>query len=114
MNNFIKFVKEHSLKKHDQFFQMNALLGELGELANVIKKEEFYLDFPSYQDKVENQIKFGIRKPFREMFVDEAGDVLFYFIQLLNTKEVTLEEIIEYQINKLNKQSEDNKRIFKK
>ncbi len=114
MKKFIEIVKLHSLENKDLFFSMNALVGELGELANVLKKVEFHKDIKTYQQRVEDEIKSGKRKSFKEMKIDEAGDVFFYFIQLLNKLNITIDEIIEYQMNKLKKQSKEYNRNFLK
>ncbi len=118
---FTKLVSKHSIKNKDVFFSMNALAGELGELANVIKKEQFYTDFSTYADRVDKEIKENKRSSFRDMTIDEAGDTFFYFIQVLNKKGITLKEVMEYQQLKLKKQGDDSKlmeivnsKIFKK
>lgn len=113
MKEFIKTVSTHSLNK-DEFFTMNALVGELGELANVIKKIQFHKDFESYNQRVEDEIQAGTRKPFREMLIDEAGDTLFYYIQLLNRLNLNIDDVIAYQTMKLSNQSEEYGRTFKK
>ena len=111
---FKKFVENHSTNK-DDFFKMTALCGEIGELANVIKKAEFFNMFPdSYAIKVEDEISKGLRKTWREQFIDESGDVFFYFIQLLNHWSVDIEEVIEYQINKVETKDKELGRAFKK
>ena len=96
----LSFVENHSYDKNDVFFEMNSLTGELGELANVIKKESFYHVFPDYKKKVDAQVLDG-RPDFYEQTVDEAGDVFFYFIKVLNKLNVSIEDVIEYQKNKL-------------
>ena len=110
---FKDFVNKHSVNQTD-FFKMTALCGEVGELANVIKKAEFYNMFETYQEKVEKEIQAGIRKTWQEQFIDEAGDVLFYYIQLLEHWNVSIEEVIEYQKNKILQQDLDCGRTFKK
>jgi NTP pyrophosphatase (non-canonical NTP hydrolase) len=113
---FKQFVKEHTLEGYDKFWTMAALCGELGELANVIKKEQYYIDLPQpdYKDKVDQEVASGKRKPYREQFVDEAGDVMFYLMQQLNKQGVTLEEVMEYQMAKLDRQSVNLGKTYKK
>lgn len=101
---FQQFVKDHTWKDKDEFFTSNNLGGELGELQNVIKKEIAAKDFPNYAIQVAQREQNGA-PTFREMFVDEAGDVLFYFVQLLNKKGVTIDEVMMGQVEKINKQS---------
>jgi len=107
---FQEFVKDHTLDdgKFDIFFTMNALTGELGELANVVKKEIYYDMLPDFKEKVDRQLSDGVRTPFRDQFVDEAGDTLFYYIQALNKRGVTLEEVMQKQVEKLNDQTRKN------
>lgn len=114
MKKFIEIVKLHSLENKDLFFSINALVGELGELANVLKKEVFYNEWPEYKNGVDKDILEGKRKSFKEQKIDESGDVLFYYIQLLNKFNITVDEVIEYQINKLKEQSKEYNRKFLK
>jgi NTP pyrophosphatase (non-canonical NTP hydrolase) len=108
---FNKTVKKYSFKE-DKLFSMNALVGELGELANVIKKIEFHKHFKTYQERVQKEINEGKRKSFDEQLLDEAGDTLFYFIQLLNSLNLDLEEIMKYQKNKLELQSKGPNHLY--
>lgn len=114
MESFGEFVNMHSLKGKDLFFTMNALVGELGELANVVKKEDYAEIWPKYKEKCEKEIKQGVRNTFQDQFIDEAGDTLFFLIQALNKKGVTLREVMEGQIRKLNEQSIEAESTFKK
>ena len=107
---FQQFVKDHSLDdgKFDIFFTMNALTGELGELANVAKKEIYYDVLPDFKEKVDRELAEDIRTPFRDQFVDEAGDTLFYYIQALNKRGISLEEVMLMQIEKFAEQTRKN------
>lgn len=107
-------VEKHTMNGKDEFFTMSALTGELGELANVIKKMEFYKHIETYNKRVNSGIQAGTRKPFKEIFIDEAGDTLFYFFQLLNKMDVNIEDVMLYQARKLENQSEQYKKVFKK
>lgn len=108
-----EFVDKHTWDNKDIFFTSNALGGELGEVQNVIKKEVAFQDFPNYADKVRQREELG-EPGFRDMFVDEMGDVLFYYTQLLNKKGVTFEEVMNMQIRKIQKQSDDHGQPYKK
>jgi len=111
---FVKYVEEHTLANRDDFFTMNALAGELGELANVVKKFRFYLDMSQYAESVDNDIACGKRTTFRDQFVDEAGDTLFYLVQIMNKWGVTMEEVMQKQHDKIEGQFELFGRVFKK
>lgn len=110
---FEEVVKTHTFSMTD-FEIVTALVGELGELANVIKKADFYNKMPLYKARIDAELSEGKRPPFRTQFIDEAGDTLFYFLKLLNYWGVSLEEIIEFQTNKLGTQSKKLDKTFKK
>lgn len=111
---FSEFVKAHTWKDKDIFFTANALAGELGEVCNVIKKEVAAQDFPLYGERCVKEVAEGSRPTFREQFVDEAGDVLFYYTQLLNKYGVTIEEVTLGQIAKIQKQSDEHDKPYLK
>lgn len=114
MDNFVEFVKEHSMDT-DMMFSMNALLGELGELANVVKKEHFYTIIPNYRERVDKEITEGKRDTFLDKFVDEAGDALFYFIQVLNKRGVNIDNVMDAQEYKMQELSfRSNNKLYKK
>lgn len=112
INEFQKFVIDHSVEDKDVFFSMNALMGEIGELANVLKKEEFQKIFPEYNNQVLQEQENGTRVSVRQQQVDEAGDVLFYLIQVLSKKNIDIETIIAYQVQKLQSQTAEYGRKF--
>lgn len=111
---FVKYVDEHTLLGRDDFFTMNALAGELGELANVVKKFQFYQDMPLYQERINKEVAEGKTRTFRDQFVDEAGDTLFYFVQMLNKWGVTMEEVMQKQHDKIEGQFNIFNKVFKK
>ena len=113
MKDFVKFVKEHSFNV-SLLYSMNALTGELGELANVVKKEMIYDMVPQYAKRVDKGVKKETRLSFRDQFIDESGDTLFYFIQALNERGVTIDEVISAQIIKMDRLSLKNNKIYKK
>lgn len=47
-DDFVELVKKHSIENTTDFFKLTALTGEIGELANVVKKNEFYKIFELY------------------------------------------------------------------
>lgn len=66
-----------------------GLVGEVGEVVEHIKKDRRPGDR---------------RKPLvREKLIDEGGDVLWYLTRLFIEHNIRLEEVMEYNINKLEK-----------
>ena len=88
-----EFVKEGASPKYDKLLSVVGLMGEVGELADVTKKEVIYDDMSKFVEK------YGMS--VREKIIDEAGDVLWQYVNLLNQYGVTIEEIIENNYNKL-------------
>lgn len=111
---FVKYVEDHTLDNRDDFFTMNALAGELGELANVVKKFKFYLDFPHYSERIDREIAEGKTHTYRDQFVDEAGDTLFYLVQMMNKWGVPIEEVMQKQHDKIEGQFGIFNKVFKK
>lgn len=61
-----------------------GMSGESGEVLDIVKKTWIY------------------GKPLdRQKLVEEMGDVLFYYVALLNTQDITLKEIADANIAKL-------------
>lgn len=70
----------------DRLHATMGLTGEVGEVSEIIKKHIFYsksLDMTHLKE--------------------EMGDVLFYFVWLLDEVGLTLEEVMDYNIDKLSK-----------
>ena len=88
-----KFVKEGASPKYDKPLSIIGLVGEVGELADVVKKEVIYEDMSKFEEKYGMSVK--------EKIIDEAGDVFWQYINLLNQYGISLSEIIEYNYNKL-------------
>ena len=61
----------------------------------------------SYRERVKEEIKNNERKEFRELLIDEFGDSFFYFIKLIDKLDISLEEIMLHQKQKLQRQSKD-------
>lgn len=75
---------------HDKANYALGLVCEAGEVGDAIKKEVFH------GHDVD-----------REKKIDELSDVLHYYQGLLQMYQITLEEIMEYNINKLKKRYPD-------
>jgi NTP pyrophosphatase (non-canonical NTP hydrolase) len=67
-----------------------GLAGEAGELTDLIKKETFH----------------GHDVP-RDEKIDEAGDILWYLTQFLIVNDITLREVMEYNLEKLGQRYSD-------
>jgi NTP pyrophosphatase (non-canonical NTP hydrolase) len=105
-------VNQHSLCPDDLLYNANALAGEVGEVCNQVKKIRMANIRPDWVQQNENSLPSA--EMFRERAVDELGDVLFYLIRVAKDLGVTLDQIAEFQIEKLNQRSEKYKRIFLK
>lgn len=95
MNNieYQKFVKDNASPKYDKQLSIIGLVGEVGELADVVKKEAIYEDMSKFEEK------YGMS--VNEKIKDEAGDVLWQFVNILNQYNIPLNEIIDYNVDKL-------------
>lgn len=81
--NDIIFVKSTYI---DRLHATMGLTGEVGKVSEIIKKHVFYA------------------KPLDMTHLkEEMGDVLFYFVWLLDEMGLTLEEVMDYNIDKLSK-----------
>jgi len=114
LEEFFKQVKLRAIKQDDPYFLMNSLLGELGEYANLLKKEKFEQEFDSYRDRIKIEEAAGIRTPRREREIDELGDVFFYLFALLESRKIFLEDILNNQLDKLKRRDERFEKMFKK
>lgn len=61
-----------------------GLSGEAGEIADLIKKGTFHGHELTRKD-----------------IIDECSDVMWYLSELLNLNDISMEEVMEYNINKL-------------
>lgn len=85
------YVKQGQSAKYDDFkFAALALVGEVGEVCDVIKKASIYTDG-------DDQACFVAR------IKDELGDVLWQWTALANAFDLDVSEIIDYNVDKLNK-----------
>lgn len=76
--------------KTPQDHQMNALVGlasEAGETLDIGKKMWFHTEKPFEE--------------FREKLVLELGDILYYFLKVLDVFDISLKEVIEGNRKKL-------------
>lgn len=96
-----KFVKEGSSSKYTKQLALIGLVGEVGELADVIKKESIYEDMSKFEEKYQMSVN--------DKIIDEAGDVFWQFINLIQQYDVSLEQIIYNNVNKLINRHNGNK-----
>ena len=87
------FVKESASPKYDKQLSIIGLMGEVGELADVVKKEVIYDDMSQFIEKYGMSVKAKI--------IDEAGDVLWQFVNVLNMYGVELEDLFDANYIKL-------------
>lgn len=85
MNDYQEFVCRCASPRYSKELAALGLAGEVGELCDVIKKSTIYPMIPRGRDEI----------------VDEAGDVLWQLVNLLNQYGITLEEVMDHNISKL-------------
>ena len=95
------YVKEGASDKYDSLLSLAGLMGEVGEVADVIKKESIYEDMSKFIEKYGMSVK--------EKIIDEMGDVFWQYINLLNQYQVSIEDVINSNVEKLNKRHGGNK-----
>lgn len=88
------YVKEGASDKYDKQLAIIGLVGEIGELADVVKKEAIYEDMSKFIAKYGMSVK--------DKIIDEAGDVIWQYMCLLNQYNVSVEEVINKNVEKLN------------
>lgn len=87
------FVKKGASEKYDNKLAIIGLVGEVGELADVVKKEAIYADMSKFEKKYGMSVK--------DKILDEAGDVMWQFTLVLIKYNITLEEVMTNNYNKL-------------
>jgi NTP pyrophosphatase (non-canonical NTP hydrolase) len=105
-------VDTHSLCPSDLLYNSNALCGEIGEVANVIKKIQIATLKPEWVTSNENElpdVDF-----FKNKLDEELSDALFYLVRVAKDNGTTLEDLIMIQEHKLKVQTMKYKRTFKK
>lgn len=109
---FNQLVDKHSLRPDDLLYNSNALTGEAGECANQVKKVEMAASRPDWVTQNENRL------PDPKVFIgnlrEELSDVLFYLVRVGKIANVSLEEMMQIQAEKLAAKSIKYKRTFLK
>lgn len=109
---FETIVRHHSLCQFDLLYNSNALAGEVGECANMVKKIQMATIRPEWVEQNENPLKD--KEVFMEMLKIELSDVLFYLTRLTLDTGLTLNDLMMMQMKKLGNQSTKYKRVFLK
>ncbi len=91
-----EFVRSRLIANWSKLYLAVALGGECGELLNVVKKE--------HRDKRE----------MRERVLSEAGDCLFYLVALLMKYDLSLEDCVRANEEKLSDANLQNFHLEKK
>ena len=89
------YVMDGASSNYDRKLAMLGLMGEVGELADVVKKENIYPDMSGFEKK------YGM--PVKDKIKDEAGDVLWQFTLLISKYGLSIQEIMDSNVEKLNK-----------
>ena len=88
INEYQQYVKDGASEKYnDLSFAALALVGEVGEVCDIIKKSNIYTD---------------ALEPCDVKLLDELGDVLWQWMACVNALGVSVECVIDYNVQKLN------------
>ncbi|MBG9979387.1 MazG nucleotide pyrophosphohydrolase domain-containing protein [Facklamia lactis] len=87
------FYRSRNWDQYDIFIRMNFLTEELGELAQAIRKYEIGRDRPDEEVKTNNENMQDIK--------EEIGDVMDNLTVIMNQYDLSLEEILQHHINKI-------------
>ena len=89
VNDYQNYVLRGASEKYkDPRFAMIALMGELGEVADVIKKGSIYTQS---------------KEDYASKLKEEVGDYLWQTFALLNSLNLSFEEVVNSNVEKLNK-----------
>lgn len=112
LTDFQRIVSAHSLRPAVMLYNSNALAGEAGEVANVVKKIEMATQNPEWINA--NKDGLPTIEEFKQQLTTELSDVLFYLVRLAADNGVSLFDLINVQSLKLSSQSEKYGRVFLK
>ena len=94
IEDYQNYVKEGASPKYTKELSIIGLVGEVGELADVVKKEQIYEDMSKFEQK------YGM--PVYDKIIDEAGDVLWQLMLVLNKYDINVNKVISRNVDKLN------------
>lgn len=109
-NHFENVVMLHSLQPGNIIYNSNALCGEVGEVANIVKKMQFATLRPEWVGEG------GVPSisDLKAKIGDELGDALFYLTRVATDNGFNLTQLMMMQAEKLNNQSIQYGRTFLK
>lgn len=93
--NYQEFVETSASSKYDNKLAIIGLVGEVGELADVVKKQTIYDDMSKFVEK------YGMS--VRDKIIDECGDTLWQLTLVMCKYGVTIEEVMDKNYEKLTK-----------
>lgn len=111
ISEFEEIVKRHSLNG-DLNYNTMALSGEVGEVANQVKKIHMSIVKPEWV--LQNDNALPDTDEFKENARNELGDVLFYLFKVMNLLGTNMYDVMERQSIKLELQTDLYKRTFLK
>ena len=89
-----QYVKDGASPKYTKELAIIGLLEEAAELGGVVKKETIYNDMSKFEAKYGMYVKDKIK--------DELGDTLWQYMLVASLYNLTIDEIIEENVRKLN------------
>ena len=101
INEYQEYVRNGASNKYTKKLALLGLIGEVGELADVIKKEAIYEDMSKFE------LKYGMS--VKDKIKDECGDVLWQYMLILCKYNLNIEDIIKENVRKLNSRHGDQK-----
>ena len=89
-----QYVKQGANPIYDNKLAILGLIGEIGELADVVKKQHIYEDMSKFE------AKYGMS--VQEKIKDEAGDCLWQLMLVLCKYDLDVQDVINSNVEKLN------------
>lgn len=89
-----EYVRDGANPVYTPQLALLGLMGELGELSDVIKKEHIYNDMSKFEEKYGMSVADKVK--------DECGDVLWQYMLVLCKYNLNIEDVIEENVRKLN------------
>jgi len=104
---YIQWIQQHwatytaTPVTRSSLYLANELAGEAGESANVVKKICRRLMTYSFRDAMHN-----VTPEERQKLVDEIGDALHCTLHLMEAHDITLDEVMKFNVEKLTRRYE--------
>jgi NTP pyrophosphatase (non-canonical NTP hydrolase) len=109
---FEMLVQKHSLCPTNLLYNSNALAGEVGEVANMVKKIQMATIKPEWVLQNENSIPDI--EYFKAQLTEELSDALFYLVRVALDNNMSMSSLFLTQLKKLAEQSQKYQRTFLK